>query len=192
MEIPTIRIVGEADRRKAIVTLLLGFSGDPFMRWLNPRADLYLEAGPSFDAFGGRAIDNGSAYVANEFEGVAFWMPPGVESDEDRFIEEVLKFVPKNKHETMFKVLEAMEEYHPKDAWYLPIIGVDPAYQGKGIGSFLMKKAIERVDSEGLAAYLESSNPLNMSLYERCGFETMGQIQIGDCPVIHPMIRAKI
>jgi GNAT superfamily N-acetyltransferase len=48
----------------------------------------------------------------------------------------------------MFKVLEAMEEYHPKDAWYLLIIGVDPVYQGKGIGSLLMKKAIERVDSE--------------------------------------------
>ena len=53
MEIPTITIIDEADRRKAIATLLLGFAGDPFMRWLNPRADLYLEAGPSFDAFGG-------------------------------------------------------------------------------------------------------------------------------------------
>ena len=185
MEIPTITIIDEADRRKAIVTLLLGFASDPFIRWLNPRADLYLEAGPSFDAFGGRAIDSGSAYVANEFEGVALWMPPGVESDEE------LKFVPETKHETMFKVLEAMEEYHPKDAWYLPIIGVDPAYQGKGIGSLLMKKALEKVDSEGLSAYLESSNPLNMSLYKRCGFETMGQIQIGDCPVIRPMIREK-
>ena len=53
MEIPAITIIEEADRRKAIVTLLLGFSGDPFVRWLNPRADLYLEAGPSFDALVG-------------------------------------------------------------------------------------------------------------------------------------------
>ena len=89
----------------------------------------------------------------------------------------------------MFAVLEEMEKYHPEDAWYLAIIGVDPAYQGTGIGSQLMKKALERVDSEGLTAYLESSNPRNMSLYERCGFEVIGQIQIGECPVIHPMIR---
>ena len=29
-------------------------------------------------------------------------------------------------------------------------------------------------------AYLESSNPRNMSLYERHGFESMGKVQIGD------------
>jgi hypothetical protein len=28
-----------------------------------------------------------------------------------------------------------------------------------------------------------------MSLYKRYGFETMGQIQIGDVPPLHPMIR---
>ena len=38
-------------------------------------------------------------------------------------------------------------------------------------------------------AYLESSNPKNMSLYERHGFESMGRIQIGDSPPAHPMIR---
>ena len=94
MEIPTVRIVEKNDREKAINALLLGFSTDPFIRWLNPTANLYLKAGPSFDAFGGRAIDNGSAYVANDFEGIALWMPPGVESDEERFIAEIQKYVP--------------------------------------------------------------------------------------------------
>ena len=93
-------------------------------------------------------------------------------------------------HEQSRKLLEEMEEYHPKEnTWYLPIIAVDPAYQGAGLGSQLMKKALERVDVEGLDAYLESSNPRNMSLYERCGFETMGRIQVGDSPPVHPMIR---
>ena len=36
----------------------------------------------------------------------------------------------------------------------------------------------------------EQRNPKNMSLYERYGFETMGRIQIGDSPPLHPMIRA--
>ena len=67
MEIPTIKIVEEKDRQKALSALLLSFATDPFIRWLNPNADLYLKAGPAFDAFGGKAIDSGSAYVANDF-----------------------------------------------------------------------------------------------------------------------------
>ncbi len=52
-----------------------------------------------------------------------------------------------------------------------------------------MKYALEKVDSDGLPAYLESSNPRNMSLYKRYGFETMGQIKVNDVPSLHPMIR---
>lgn len=190
MEIPRISIVEKQDRDKAISTLLLGFSTDPFVRWIFPLADNYAKAGPAFDAFGGGAIDSGSAYVANDFEGIALWMPPGVEGDEEGFIAEAEKFAAKERLEVFFQVLEKMEEYHPKEnTWYLPIIGVDPICQGKGLGSQLMKAALERIDSEGLPAYLESSNPRNMSLYERCGFVTMGRIEIGECPPVHPMIR---
>ena len=40
-----------------------------------------------------------------------------------------------------------------------------------------------------VVAKLESSNPANMSLYERHGFVTMGQIQVASSPLVHPMIR---
>ena len=90
----------------------------------------------------------------------------------------------------VFGVFEAMETYHPEDpCWYLPLIAVDPFYQGNGFGSQLMKHALARVDEDGLPAYLESSNPRNISLYERHGFKTMGEIQIGSSPIVTPMIR---
>ena len=38
-------------------------------------------------------------------------------------------------------------------------------------------------------AYLESSNPRNMSLYERHGFETVTKIQFGEGPALHTMYR---
>jgi ribosomal protein S18 acetylase RimI-like enzyme len=37
---------------------------------------------------------------------------------------------------------------------------------------------------------LESSNPANISLYERFGFEVMGRIQTETSPPMHPMLRA--
>jgi hypothetical protein len=40
-----------------------------------------------------------------------------------------------------------------------------------------------------LPAYLESSNPRNISLYERHGFEIIGLIQAGGSPTLTPMLR---
>ena len=83
-----------------------------------------------------------------------------------------------------------MEGYHPREPhWYLPFIGVDPSQQGKGYGSALMKHTLDACDRDHAAAYLESSNPKNVPLYERHGFELLGTIQAGTSPPIFPMLR---
>ena len=189
--IPEIFISTENSRQAVLDTVLLGFSSDPFIRWLCPEAHNYLLFSEAFNAFGDNAINNQTAYITKNYEGAALWLPPGIEPNEEAFVAEIGKNVDPTRHEVLFKILEAFEEYQPEENfWYLPIIAVDPAYQGQGIGSQLMKRALERVDEDSLTAYLESSNPRNMSLYKRYGFETMGQIKIGDAPPIHPMIRS--
>ena len=40
-----------------------------------------------------------------------------------------------------------------------------------------------------LPAYLESSNPANVPLYQRHGFEVLGEIQVGSSPPVFPMYR---
>ena len=57
------------------------------------------------------------------------------------------------------------------------------------LGSLLLKTALKRCDDDGVIAYLESSNPKNIPLYERHGFEVMGLIQPGDFPPLYPMLR---
>ena len=188
--VPTIFTADINDREKVLSIVLMGFSTDPFLRWICPEAENYLLFKEGFDAFGGKALETNTTYVAEGYKGTALWLPPNTEADEERFIKAVEKNVAPEKHEPLFKILEEMEEYHPSETcWYLPIIAVDPYYQNQGIGSLLMKHALEKVDSDGVPAYLESSNPRNMSLYKRYGFETMGQIQEEDSPLIHPMIR---
>ena len=190
MNPPKIFTAKEENRDHVIQSIVIGFSTDPLGRWFWPDAKSYLLSGPSFDAFGGRSIDSGTAFITQNYEGVALWMPPGVEPDEERMIPILERTAPKEILDDVFGVFEAMDTYHPEEpCWYLPLIAVDPFYQGKGFGSQLMKHALSRVDEEGLPAYLESSNPRNISLYERHGFETMGQIQIGTSPIVTPMIR---
>jgi predicted GNAT family N-acyltransferase len=58
-----------------------------------------------------------------------------------------------------------------------------------GLGSLLLKKSLEKIDNLHQSAYLESSNPKNMTLYERHGFETVSKIQFGEGPPMHTMYR---
>ena len=69
-------------------------------------------------------------------------------------------------------VLEQAGSFHPEEPhWYLPLIGVDPIEQGRGCGSALLRVGLSRCDADRLPAYLESTNPKNIPLYERYGFE---------------------
>jgi hypothetical protein len=52
-----------------------------------------------------------------------------------------------------------------------------------------MKQALIPCDQDKKLAYLESTNPKNISLYEQYGFELLGTIQVGASPPIFPMLR---
>ena len=185
-----IEPIAEDDRERALDTLLLGFASDPLTRWMCPDAGTYLGMKRGMNAFAGRAIDHGGGWASAGFEGVAMWLPPGVEPDGDTMGAEFERLCDEETLAEVIAVFEAMEAYHPAGpCWYLPMIGVDPLHQGKGVGAALMKHALRVIDERGDVAYLESSNPRNISLYERHGFEAMGQIQIGGSPVVTPMVR---
>jgi GNAT superfamily N-acetyltransferase len=69
-----------------------------------------------------------------------------------------------------------MEGRHPRKPphWYLAIMGVDPEWQGRGIGSKLMQPALETLDAEGTPAYLEASTPRSRAQYDRHGIAVTG------------------
>lgn len=52
-----------------------------------------------------------------------------------------------------------------------------------------MQHALAACDRDGAPAYLESSNPRNIALYRRCGFEILGTIHAGSAPPVTPMLR---
>lgn len=179
------------DEGSLIGILTLAFSTDPMARWSQPDPAKYLENFPALvKAFGGNAFANGSAYFADGYAGAALWLPPGVHPDEETMIGLVESTAPDAIKTDLFGVFEQMGKYHPTEPhWYLPLIGVDPLQQGNGVGSALMKHAVAVCDRDGVIAYLESSNPRNVSLYERHGFEVIGEIQVGSSPTMRPMLR---
>jgi len=186
-----VRTMTAEDEGPALETVVLAFAADPVTRWAWPHTHQYMAAMPRFvRAFGDGAFAHGAAYCTNEYTGVALWLPPGVHPDEDRLGELMASTASPAGREAGRAIFEQMAQYHPSEPhWYLPLIGVDPAYQGRGYGDALMAYALERCDHDKLPAYLESTNPRNISLYRRHGFEPLGTIQAGSSPPLFPMLR---
>jgi len=180
-----------AQAESAVAAVTMGFSTDPVARWMYPQPAQYFGWFPRcVRAFAGAAIEHGSAYCTPDFSGAAMWLPPGIHPDQDAFIELIWDSIPEERQADVFSLFEQMGSFHPEEPhWYLPMIGVDTHKQGSGIGRALMKHAVERCDNDGLPAYLESSNPRNISLYQRFGFEAIGEIRAGGSPPVVPMLR---
>jgi GNAT superfamily N-acetyltransferase len=61
----------------------------------------------------------------------------------------------------------------PAAYWYLPLLGVDPVYQGKGYASILLRAMFGRADRERLPCYLETLTEKDVSIYRHLGFEVV-------------------
>ena len=191
MRTAAVKPVTAADEDAAIDVVVRAFRADPAARWLYPDSNQYSVNFPNFvKVFGGTAFEHGSAYTIDDYAGAALWLPPEVHPDEEALAGLIQRSVPEHRLEEVFAVFQQMDSYHPSEPhWYLPLIGVDPAQQGGGYGSALMEHALIRCDRDQKLAYLESSNPKNISLHERHGFELLGTIQVGGSPPICPMLR---
>ena len=188
---PTIKTATASDEASIIAVMVLAFSADPAARWTWRDPQQYLRHFPRFvKALGGKAFANASAYFVDGYAGAAMWLPPEVSPDEKPLVDLVQQTGYAAVQKDVFAVFEHMAHYHPQEPhWFLPFIGVDPVQQGKGFGAALMKHALVPCDRDRALAYLESSNPKNIPLYERYGFELLGTIQVGTSPPIFPMLR---
>ena len=188
----SIRVAEKAESERILNLITLAFTADPTARWLYPDAHDFIKFGPELNSrFGGRAFEHGTAFVAEDYAGAALWLPPGIHPDEEGLVEHIEKTIPASRHEEVVGVFEEMDAFHPAEPhYYLPLIGVDPFSQGRGIGTKLMKYSLEQFEVQGGPIYLESSNPHNIPFYERLGFAALGRINAGDKAVLTPMVRA--
>tara|TARA_B100000900_G_scaffold325601_1_gene285466 strand:+ start:1503 stop:2084 length:582 start_codon:yes stop_codon:yes gene_type:complete len=189
MNIPNIVKASSKDLERVKGALKLGFASDALIRWVYPDASSYLKCFDIWmEEFSKIAFENNIVYSEENFYGSSLWHPPGVEFD-DSVLLPTFEYVPSDRIEVVTRFFEEFKKYHPEDAWYLPFIAVDPSQQRKGIGSFLLKEALQMIDANSDRAYLEASNEQNKALYERHGFVEIGRVQFEDSPPAFPMIR---
>ncbi|CAG7940273.1 unnamed protein product [Penicillium nalgiovense] len=106
---------------------------------------------------------------------VAFakWKLPVPVADRRRKEEQIV-WPPSSDKDLCDRFFNGMGARHEKwmgerPHYYLDMLGVQDSYQGRGLGSKLLKWGLTRADAEGLEVYL-SASPAGKPLYEKNGF----------------------
>lgn len=73
--------------------------------------------------------------------------------------------------------------------WYLGMIAVGANARGSGLGGRLLRRGLDRVDSDALPAHLESTTPASRRLYERVGFRQVATLADPALPTYWAMTR---
>jgi GNAT superfamily N-acetyltransferase len=186
-----VTIAGDAQVEHAIATLVLAFVTDPVARWMYDDPYQYLLHIPRlFRALGTSSFEAGAAQRTSDGLGVALWLPPGVHGEDGALEAVIAESIVGEKQPDVTAILQQTEYYRPIEPhWYLSLIGVEALHRNNGCGGALLQHRLRQCDREHLPAYLWSSNPLNVTLYERHGFQAQGVIKVGSSPSIFPMLR---
>jgi ribosomal protein S18 acetylase RimI-like enzyme len=120
-----------------------------------------------------------------DLAGVALWRPPGSRArlrDTVRSTFAMPRAVASFPRDERRRLLATLRQFEgrraalvPEPHWYLESIGVEPARQGEGIGTALVRCVLDEADTRGTPAYLETETPANVRFYEGLGFEVVEQ-----------------
>ena len=192
-----VRLATPDDLDAVAGVLAAAFADDPLMAWMFTDPTKAAIHRRQFFEIGARSgIEGGQTHVLVDGGAVvaaAVWSAPGRQLYGGRAAELVGLLVLAAEGERAAVVgegLAPMRDLRPDDPhFYLGLLGVVPDRRGEGLGGRLLAASLEVVDRFGAVAHLESSNPRNVSLYERAGFEVIEDLTMPDGPVVRPMTR---
>jgi ribosomal protein S18 acetylase RimI-like enzyme len=172
-----IRRAGNQDFGMLTGVLMRAFAEDPLAKWLAKDETGHRILFEETVRFG---LSAGEVLTTSESQGAAIWFAPGKYTlgagGLMRLIPKVAKaFGPWQMLPKVIAVNEVGKR-HPKEPhWYLFSFGVDPPWQGKGVGGALMRHQLEKISGP---AYLETALEKNVALYERFGFSVVEKVQV--------------
>lgn len=167
--------------------------GDP-ASWLIPSAETRRAVFPEyFRIFAEFFLRHGQVDATEDLDAVALWWPVGQRLEME--IEDYDARLARVTGDAVgrFVLLDmAMHAHHPtfRPHHYLAFLAVQPARQGQGMGSALLRYRHERLDQDATPAYLEASSLRSRALYERHGYRALQPLVIPAGPTLHPMWRS--
>jgi GNAT superfamily N-acetyltransferase len=169
------RLARGAELDEVAALFASAFRDDPIVRWPFPDdapadADTELFTTLVRDTYGPLDV----TWVLGATDAAAVWLPP-VEAG--RFLEierpTRARIAPLTddrgrRYDTFW---EWMGSHVPDEpCWFLDIVAVDERRRGTGLASILVRHGLARAAAAGQPAFLETSIPRNVAVYEHLGF----------------------
>ncbi|MGW3856308.1 GNAT family N-acetyltransferase [Micromonospora arida] len=182
MTTPEITIATPADRATVVDTLVAAFVKDPVLRCLFPDEETYPRYAAAF--FGhlfDKRVHRKSIWTIGGGASVALWDPPtgqpaagaAAAPAAAHGLPEVSPY-PADVQARVQGYDDVVHDALPTyPFWYLGVLGTHPDSAGRGWGRAVMRAGLDRAAADGLPAILETSNPGNVELYRRAGWEVM-------------------
>ena len=134
-------------------------------------------------------LPHGHVFTTDRMDGAAVWGAPDAPRNSLKELVELLPAAPflvSSRIHRALRLLFEVDGLRPREPhWYLATLGTEPARQGHGVGSGLLRSMMDRIDESGHPAYLESSKERNVPFYARFGFEVVEELhsKVGSPPI---------
>lgn len=178
----TIGLLRDDQIDPCALLMALAFQDDPLFRYAWPDDIERARSLPSVFRWNVRhGFLFGLVLVpAGAVDGVAVAFPPDdaavfaaqrlAQSGHDRVRETVRASAWDRLQSAFDRADEALQAAVQPPYWYLDVLAVDPARQGAGVGSALLRAVHARADATDVPTVLLTFQPRNVPLYERHGY----------------------
>lgn len=124
----------------------------------------------------------GEVWITDDEKGCALVLLPDKKRTSLKTIlwdlELAISVIGLNRAGLIIKRESKIKAFHPRSPFcYLWFIGVDPEFQGTGIGSKLLEFTINKYHNDNRPIYLETSVERNLPWYKKFGIEVFHQLQ---------------
>lgn len=186
-----VRAGQPGDVDEAADVLAEAFTGYAWATWTVAADDHTARLRAQYDLFLRHVLEPyGSWWVAEWADpqgsclaGVAAWLSPSTKVPRETWVvldREITRLAGDRAGHAR-AAEEACDGLRPDGAhWYLATVGVLPRFRGRGCATELLGPGLAAVDAGRQPAYLETSSPANVRLYERLGFDVTGHVKVAD------------
>jgi ribosomal protein S18 acetylase RimI-like enzyme len=198
-----VRRLHPRERSAAVATLARAFHQDPHFSFLIP--DLVSQAHASLtfmQSIMADALPFNEVWVSSVEDvvaGAAIWLPPMAYPRgwrrEFASVARDIRSVPRlgRRLGAGVRMYGAIDRAHAavvEPHWYLAVLGCDPGWQRRGVGTALIAPVLHRADADGVGVYLETQREDNLAWYARFGFDVIDELAPRGCPRMWTMRRS--